>query len=84
MDDLNLSLAGSGIHSAASSSRSRPGSAKQQLKRPNSVTDLSREVQLNEPCREKPVFGGSYQVRHKPVCTATHAIYSLDISDFET
>ena len=43
LDDLNLSLAGSGIHSAASSSRSRPGSAKQ-LKRPNSVTDVSKEV----------------------------------------
>ncbi|KAL4239667.1 hypothetical protein ACF0H5_000473 [Mactra antiquata] len=39
-DDLNLSLTGAGIHSAASSSRSRPGSAKH-LKRPNSVTDVS-------------------------------------------
>jgi len=43
MDDLNLSLTGSGIQSAASTSRSRPGSAKQ-LKRPNSVSDLPREV----------------------------------------
>ncbi|XP_060605968.1 centrosomal protein of 131 kDa-like [Ruditapes philippinarum] len=41
-DDFNLSLTGSGIHSAASTSRSRPGSAKQ-LKRPNSMTDVSKE-----------------------------------------
>ncbi|XP_053392932.1 centrosomal protein of 131 kDa-like [Mercenaria mercenaria] len=41
-DDLNLSLAGSGIHSATSTNRSRPGSAKQ-LKRPNSMTDVSKE-----------------------------------------
>lgn len=41
-DDLNLSLTGSGIQSAASTSRNRPGSAKQ-LRRPNSLTDVSKE-----------------------------------------
>ena len=45
LDDLNLSLTGSGINSAASTSRSRPGSAKQ-LKRPNSMTDIAKEVIL--------------------------------------
>ena len=73
MDDLNLSLAGSGIHSAASSSRSRPGSAKQQLKRPNSVTDVSREVFLMRLIVRKPFFGGYEQFRHNTGCTATQA-----------
>lgn len=41
VSDLNLSLEGSGIQSAASTNRVRPNSAKQ-LKRPNSMTDISK------------------------------------------
>jgi len=48
-DDLNLSLTGAGIHSAASTQRSRPGSAKTP-KRPSSVSDMptGREVFKNQ------------------------------------
>ena len=42
-DDMNLSLTGSGIASATSTSRSRPGSARHQ-KRPNSVSEPTKEV----------------------------------------
>ena len=32
----------------------------------------------------KPVFGVSYQVRHKPACTATEDGWRLEISDLES
>ncbi|WAQ95629.1 CP131-like protein [Mya arenaria] len=72
MDDFNLSLTGSGIQSAASTHRSRPGSAKN--KRPSSVTDMSTGRESKPASARKKTTGN----------TSAASTHRSEFSDFSS